>query len=729
MAQNNVVDVFIANATPQNIDLGTADYSGRAVTLAPIKRAMFMPYIPFYAQKGPLDEVIVDGNAFTTIFGDDTLDEDSPYFNHSSVFLKAILQEGGTIIAKRILSEDANKLGSLRLYIDYVETEVEEYERDASGQFVKDDNGDYVTTGRTLPGIKYKFVVGEVPSESIQVGDDTVTTWNFGLGSEEAGDQLDDATGNTSKRVPLFDIAAPSPGAYANLSGISIWAPTTIDPYPINNVALADTDSYPFRLSVKTKATPTSSPVVSTTMKGSREIDFSLKAEAKSRAGVKYQLEEVFIKEYNNLKPEDPTTPATYGSFSRIHVYQDNIDAVLKLFMEKETADTNSIIGTPFESIDGTDEEQIKENMYLFNLFTGRHIDGTPYQTYRIGDTSASGTILGDTITVWASGGSDGEMNDDLFANAVNGLLNQFNDTNSIYMDDTRFNDSVFIDTGYPLETKKLLGKYISARKDRFVIATTHVAGEDNIIPVAEENARITFINGYARAYPDSTIFGTGTFRFITCKGTMELKPSVSNYSHRIPITYELVRLFTKWAGNTEGRHRPRWDYTEGDNNYFKYGTNVSNSWTPYAVRNEAWSAGGMWAERSEYGLYYFPAIRTIYADDTSTLMTPRIMMVHVELHKIGNEMQRQFTGKDWSQSRFKQEIEDWFYNRIGGNKFAGRVDIQFDVVFTELDEERGYAWHGIAKVYGDGIKTVQTFYSENYRSSDKPTDFNGIRA
>ena len=64
---------------------------------------------------------------------------------------------------------------------------------------------------------------------------------------------------------------------------------------------------------------------------------------------------------------------------------------------------------------------------------------------------------------------------------------------------------------------------------------------------------------------------------------------------------------------------------------------------------------------------------------------------------------------------------------RLLVNKFGGKIDVEGELYLTEIDKNKSWAWHFVVRVYGDNIKTVQTFYSENYRRSDKPDNFNGI--
>lgn len=714
------VDIYVANATPHSFHLGTNELSAKTQRPAEIPRPMFLPTFLFYSQKGTADEVVVDGNAFNLIFGDETLHEGSPYFNHASVFIKGLLEDGGSILAKRVIPKGAETLASLRISLEYLETTVPEYERDNEGNFKRDNLGNFVKTGRQVQGINYRFVTEMVPTREVNVGGETYKVFEFGQGAESVGD-LTDVTGTPSKRVPLIDFAVSSPGAHGNLSGVSIWSPRVIDQSPINLIALNDTGAFPFRMQLMTKATPTSNPVISTTNIGAREIDFTLKPDSVSKAGVAYHLGETFVDTYNDLIPANPLTPPTYGPFSKIHMYQNNIDALLELFTTKETD-----VERTGDLID-TNEDNIEDKKYLFDLFGGKHSNGKPYQTYRMGDLGDNGVILDQNIVLWASGGSDGEMNDASFARAVEAWLEEVADFNGKYMDDVSYNDSTFIDTGFPLETKLKLGKYISTRKDRWVLASTHISGEEKPIPVAEENARLAAIRGAIRLYIDSNVFGTSAYRGVVVKGSGRLLKSVSSYRKRVPQSYEIARLVGKYWGAQTGRANTRWDYSEGNNNFFRYLTDVSNSYEPYQVRNQAWAAGGMWSQRSESKQSFFPMFRTIYDDDSSTLMTLRTMMVHVELNKIGYEGHRRFSGKDWEEKRFKQELTDWYNGRIKDYKFGGKVEIEWNIELTALDKERGWSWHTEAIVYSDNAKTVQIFNTTNMRRSDKPLNSNAI--
>ena len=734
------MDIYINNPTPHSFHLGTKDLSGRPQSVVATPRAPHMAFCPFYSEKGPVDEVVVDGVAFTKLFGNKTLDPLYKYYNHSSVFIEGMLADGGTIVAKRIVPEGAERKAGLRLCIEYLEAEVDEYERDASGQF-RLERGQKVTTGRKVPGIVYRWVLEELKPTLITLPNRTIQ--NSGLGNG-ATNQVDFSEGGViGKRYPIVDFEVSSSGAWGNLCGISIWAPKSIDQSPLNSNALHDTASYPFRLQVFTKPNVTSNKVVENTVLGAREIDFSLKPGAVSKTGVRYNLAETFVNHYNNVRSDDPTIPPTFGSFSRIHVYQQNVDTILATFLQKEldvsgsqipvlNPQTGELENTTryFGDFSSVTEETKSDSKYLFNLFTGMHSDGRPYQTFRMSDnvttTEGEVTTLREGSVQWASGGTDGEMSDAKFAASVEALLEEFADENGKYMDDTTYNDSVFYDTGYPVETKFNLNKYLANRKDRWVCATTHVSGEGILTP-AEENARLAAIRNRLKLSPDSAIFGTPTFRAIVVKGSGVFRKSVSSYEKRVPVSYELCRLFTKYWGARTGRANTRWDLTEGDNNYLRYLTDISNPWVPYVRRNEAWAAGGMWVERSESGRFFFPMIRTIYEDYSSTLMNARIMLFHVELNKIGAELRRRFSGKDWPQDRLKQEAESWFYSQVKDNKFGGTISVQGELYFTAIDTEHSWSWHFVARVYGDNIKTVQTFYSENYRRSDQPDDFNGI--
>ena len=67
--------------------------------------------------------------------------------------------------------------------------------------------------------------------------------------------------------------------------------------------------------------------------------------------------------------------------------------------------------------------------------------------------------------------------------------------------------------------------------------------------------------------------------------------------------------------------------------------------------------------------------------------MNARIMLFHVELNKIGAELRRRFSGKDWSQLRLKQEAESWFYSQIKDNKFGGTIEVQGELRWKDVKQ------------------------------------------
>ena len=715
------MDIYIPNATPNSNHLGTKDHSARPATNAPVARAQHMAFIPFQSPKGSLEEAMFDGNSFANLYGAEALQEDSPYFNHASVFLKGLMQSANVVIGKRILPKEAEKYAAVRLWLDVLETEGDVYERDPTGAFKLDASGAKIPTGATTTVYETRVVTTPIAYTVQNVAGTTLTTWDFGSAAAEVGD-LTDALGNTSTRYPLFDLAVPHYGAYGNLNGISIWSPKLSDIQIANQQILDETGAFPLRLELRSKDTPTASPTVQNTLMGAREMDFVIKSGAKSKGGVRLNLEESFVRTYNEMNPVVAGTPPTYGPFDKLHVYTDNIDKIRKDIYKAEIALEQ------ISDLSGLTLADVDKEYFRVNFVGGHHIDGTPYQTVRQADLGTVGTLFDSSVVHWATGGVDGILSDAEFAAEVEALMAEFGDPNGKYSDDVTFNDSVFYDTGYPISTKLTIPRYMSTRKDRYVVMTTHVAGEAKQT-AAEENARLAMIVGAVRLYPDSTYWNTANFRAVAVKGSMKLIESYAMYDHRVPVSFELMMMDARWRGGMNGKQLPVYDLTEGENNYLSYGTDYSNPWTPYRVRNAAWSSGGMWAEKDERGRYYFPAIRTIFGDDTSTLLNFRVMVAHVELNKIGAEMRRRFTGKDWSEARFKDEIENWFYTQIGDNKFGGKLKVEGECIFTAIDTEKGFAWHFVARVYGDNIKTVQTFYSENYRMADLPDDSNARTA
>jgi hypothetical protein len=147
--------------------------------------------------------------------------------------------------------------------------------------------------------------------------------------------------------------------------------------------------------------------------------------------------------------------------------------------------------------------------------------------------------------------------------------------------------------------------------------------------------------------------------------------------------------------------------------------TDINVTFTPATVRNKDWDAGLNWVQSFGRRSYFFPALKTVYDNDTSVLNSFFTAMAIVELQKVGERAWRQFTGSaNLTNAQLIERVKRFIVeNTIG--RFDERFVIEPDVYFTEADIARGYSWTTKIKIYAPSMKTVSVLSIEARRISD----------
>lgn len=129
------------NASPNIIMLGADDQSKRAVSLGESINPQHLGKFFIYAEKGPKQDQIVQLAELKRMYGEKTLDALSKYFNHQTFFARGAISTSSGIMVKRIVPDDAGVRSNVALYMDVIETEVNNYLRDKSGNILLDEKG------------------------------------------------------------------------------------------------------------------------------------------------------------------------------------------------------------------------------------------------------------------------------------------------------------------------------------------------------------------------------------------------------------------------------------------------------------------------------------------------------------------------------------------------------------------------------------------------------------
>ena len=688
----------IVNAAPKVINNGFNDESIRTPVPVPEDRPTHLPLSFFYAQKGRTEPQLTVGSSRNLTYGDPTFDPTSPYFNHATLMNNVINSQGNSQMGVRIVPDDAGPAASVRLSLDILSTQVPEYQRNSDGSYTLDVDGLTIPTGTKVAGFKAKWVLTAVlPDVS---GDDT-----FGLATQSAGDQTDSVTSTQSVRYPVMDLRVDSPGAYGSNIGLRMWAPTSGGNSPVDSRIIDEVKVYPFRIQCVQRADALSTPAVTETQAGDQYLDLSFKPNTLDRnTNELLYIGDRFIQAYQNL--EDPSLPKQYGPYGELYTYDAQIKTILDLVAPVELAKA-----MPTSDLKGDDDEN-----YRFNLVSAKDSSGVPYVTFLLQTDGDNAILLSSSATSYSVGGSDGTMNDDAFATSVSAWMQTFADPNSQMLDVARYPISIIYDSGFPLETKYDLLKIIAQRKDTFcVLAVKDVNGE--VLTAAQENSLAIALKTRAENYPESEYYGTQVVRCLIMG--RDGKMIGAQYNKRLPLTFQLARRCAAAWGASNSIWNATNMFDIAPLNEVDMFTDVNIRFTPVAQRNSDWSAGLNWAQSSGRETLFFPALHTVYSNDTSIFTSFITAMACVELQKVGEASWRQFTGRsDLTDEQFAQRIDEWISNNVRG-RLTNRYTIVPRTYYTASDTANGFSWHTEINLYGPNMKTVATLNINGRRISD----------
>lgn len=678
----------IVNAAPMTIFRGISDQSTTAALPVEDNLPTHLPKIYFFAKKGPTSPQLVSGDSLTTMYHADSFDLTKAWATHATVLTNTINSQGNAIMAQRLKPTDAGPEASIRLWLDLLPTSIPVYQRGSDGKYLLDADGNPTATGSTVQGFKAKWVVTQVTNDSN--GDDT-----FGTASQMAGDQVDATTSNQSTRYPIMDLRAPYFGADGNNYGLRLWADSQETANPIDSRILSNEKVYPFRAAFVYRASSLSTPVVVDTQTASKYVDLCFKENTMdSNTEAQLFIGDVLIQNYQSL--DSVNTPPIFGPFSSIAVYNDNVTAILNLLYAAETpyfSQDGDFIG------DGTDK-------YLFNFLSGTSSTGVPYTSYIVDTSAANSVRMSSNSTIYAQGGSDGTMNETVLAELVATEIAAYGDANSSVQDTARYPESFFYDSGFPLATKKALTNFIAVRKDTFLVLSTHDT-QGVALTASQESSLAISLRTAAQLYPESDYYGTPVARCMIVGRSGRLLQS--KYTKRLPLTIEIARKAASYMGAGDGKWKPGFSFDDGGENQVTMFTDVNVTFTPATARNKDWDNGLVWVQ--SYGLrsLFFPALKTVYDNDTSVLNSFFTVAACVELEKIGDRAWRRFTGSaKRSNAKLAADVNQFINDAVVG-KFDSRFVITPKTYFTAADLQRGYSWTTDIEIAAPNMKTVAT--------------------
>lgn len=628
----------------------------RTTPLIPERLALHRPIFFSIAERGPVG-VPVYGN-FTRLsgrFGAGTFDMLSKYYRHPTLFLERSLRNQNSFFV-RLASEDA-KVATLVLECRVHHQPVIQYEKDADGYRITDENGDYIPItddlgdplteqGTVLQWNIRELADGENPRALIQ-STETITDPDHG--------ELEITA------YPILAFNADSPGDWGNKTATKLfWDEES------NQSAAADMGAliFNFGLSTIPWGADTAQPVRTRFLE--EGTTFTFKKDTTDRATMRrHYLEEVVRNDYH---AED--------LLFDMAVYSDNVKTIGERVLTYESAET-------FPELTGP---------YMVNIFTGKTME-QQHLDHTVVDTEAADAVLFDeNILHYFEGGDDGDTSDEALESLTREWL-----TGNVFpeiKDRARFPITHLYDSGYEMETKEEMINFLGVRDDVKAIIATQSAYEDPNTK-AEDQSAGSYLRGRALLHPESFIYGTQACRVTIlqqCGTLTELSP----YTNIVPATLDNLtkRGIYQGAMYMKGKPKglPRSEVTViKDINWFPVDDDFKQA---------SWDNALNYMQYFDMTRVHYPDVISVYPYLTSLLSDDIFNDMLVHIKHIVRFQWAKFAGVDDPLpqliANIKESVGKDIYAKLGNHLRAEVNPHQ-----TDLDAELGYALTVEIAVYG----------------------------
>lgn len=674
------------NAAPYTNWLGIQDDSTAQQSVQPLQVPTHLPVCPLYTPWGPTDTTLITPNQMTALYGADVFNQRSAYYNHQSLYAQTILGQGNQIMVKRLIPEDAGPQARILLSLDIVaEPALQQYQRNSDGSYSLDQNGNKIPVtgaGSTKPGFIAKWVINQwLSGENAQ---------GFGAVTSRQG-SLTNSTSTQSTLYPIMEFEATFVGAQGNNLGFRLIVPTGADASAPLNVSEAErVGAWILRMQFVQRANATSSPVVTPTQLGEQYADFTLLPNAYD-VNTDQNLDFQFVLANSYSQHGQPSTPPTYGPFENAHIYTTYLTQILA-----EIGATEAPNGTlPSTTFTGASDP----NLYLVNPFTAVSLENVPYYTLQLQGPSAGGAIFTPNSTFYGAGASDGTMTLQSYDADVNTWFAGFDN-----QDLAKYPFSVVYDSGFTLQTKYSMISLLGQRPDIWLMLCTQSALDPQNTP-DQDMSTAQALAQMVGTYPESVVYGTAACRAAIIGGSGYLLNS--SYSSLVPLSLQLAQTFAAYMGAGNGIWNATVPPDENPQNIISLFRKVNASYMTATARSGAWSTGLVWVENFDMNTQYFPALASVYNNDTSVLKALMNVIIACDLIKIAHQARRTLSGiSSLTQAQFVQRSNQLILNLTKG-RYAGRVQISPNTYYTPQDQQNGYSWSCAITMYANNMMTV----------------------
>jgi hypothetical protein len=351
------------------------------------------------------------------------------------------------------------------------------------------------------------------------------------------------------------------------------------------------------------------------------------------------------------------------------------------------------------------------------DVFSGRDIDNDPLHGFLLEGPLDGGVEMGKEATIFASGGADGTTDLEMYETLVNRENRNFGELGDEYDNLAVYPFSVVYDTGLSMDGKYEMMSVLGRRQDVRCIFTTYVEAEQRLPTKSEELSRTQALMARLRAYPESTLHGTAVCRAEIIQQTGFL--AGGGYTKPVPLVLDYAQRWARMAGAGSGNMREGADIDVSPNNRVQLVKDLNVKFFNQKMQSDLWTNGATYTLSYDRRSQYYPALHSVYNDDTSVLVSPITVSICCDVMRLVRRVHAELSGNaKLTREQFIERCDSLVLEMVDG-RYNDRVVIQPQTYFTEADDQRGFSWHCKVTVYANNPRTVMIFDLETRRMED----------
>ena len=683
----------------------------------PVNEDILPLHRPLYimrTQKGPVG-VPVWCESYTRakkIFGSNTFNQRSKYFSPASYFLLQQLQSNGAFIMRA--GDDT--ADSARVFVELGVQAVDavpQYERDAYGKFVYDEEGKKIAIESATATAGYKLIWRAVstPADINSIDD----------GAWEDLGPAQDPSDKTITWYPMFSFLASNAGAWGNAFGFKLCFSNKDNSgdfivrngsvaYQIAPVELEEGNSTPTVIYDKYNNPAVSGVVKPDTIDSISGVDISFNKKLAASYSDGYELP-LSIYYYSDsfktvgdmiMKAEVAAKDAIAANYGNVVDVDGRlgVDGTVVTFVEDLLGVTIGEGGVTAESIADDINGADAAFGFMANLMTCIDRDKRGYFASYVVATSDEGAPAGcidmdADATVYMMGGTDGNDADPFIEEYTRKYLTAAANNNHEYLIDYfRMPFNCVIDSGWSIATKKAYLEFMDVRDDLKVYLGTQQSWLINSVgklvrpPVNtkyEDESIGAGLRTHAWLMRESIAKGTEC-----CRATIFLHAGrTADYDVWLPGTLWIAKKLAEYCNRDFMNKEPK----ELPNSAVECWKDLSWVASSEDTKSRNWNAGLNYVQYySMTGLHY-ASVRSVYKYDTSVLVDDMFVNAITWMKHIVRRSWARFAGATRPVAELQQAITEDLTSRLA-YMINGKYEFTVDVYQTDEDKKLGYVQH-----------------------------------